>query len=647
MKEKIKNIEIKDLLKKFCFWFISIIFCEGMFVLVHTQNPSWQLVINVFLTTFIISSFVSLITSTKSKVLNKIITYLLLIYLCAMFANQVIFYRIFKVYFSWYNLALQDQAGAFASTAFKLIFQNGQFILLFMIPLFVLLIFHKKWTFMGKELKLQSNLIYVLIIILFLGIFVGYETITKKDTYSTYDLYHNIDNVSLSIKKIGVINSYHLELRRIIFGFTPKKVESISLKDKEEIVTVIEYKPNQLDLNLNDTNNSNINYINSYIKNETPTYQNSYTGMFKGYNLVYITAESFSEIGISEELTPTLYKLTNNGFVFKNFYTPNNLSTIGGEFQTLTGLYPDSSILSKWRSGTNTFPYALATTFQKEGYNTFAYHNNSYVFQDRNQYLKSQGFNNFLACYNGLEKRMNCERWPQSDDEMIEVTVNDYINSDKPFLAYYMTVSGHFGYTFVGNSMASKNRDLVKDMDKGEGAKAYVATQIELDRALERLIKELEAHNKLDNTVFVMSADHYPYGLDNASINSLSTYPRDDIEVNHNALIIWNNKMNKVTIEKQCMAIDIIPTVYNLFGISYDSRLFAGKDILSTDFGIAIMSDRSWVTSKGTYHASSGEFVAKEPVEDDYINKVNTLVNNRLTISKMIIQNNYYWYLTQ
>ena len=41
---------------------------------------------------------------------------------------------------------------------------------------------------------------------------------------------------------------------------------------------------------------------------------------------------------------------------------------------------------------------------------------------------------------------MNTKLWPNSDLEMIDVTVDDYINNDK-FLAYYMTVSGHLNYT--------------------------------------------------------------------------------------------------------------------------------------------------------------------------------------------------------
>ena len=384
------------------------------------------------------------------------------------------------------------------------------------------------------------------------------------------------------------------------------------------------------------------------MKSVSGSNKNKYTGMFKDYNLIYIVAESFSEIGVSEELTPTLYKLTHTGFVFDNFYTPNTLSTIGGEFQALTGLYPDNSILSKWRKGTNYFPYGLATVYKGLGYKTYAYHNNWYGFQDRHKYLKSQGFTNYLGCYNGLEKRINCKRWPQSDLEMMKKTMDDYVNNDEPFLAYYMTVSGHFSYNFSDNSMANKNKKYVKDLKVPEAAKAYVATQIELDRALEYIIDKLEEVGKLDNTIIVLMADHYPYNLDLKSINALSSYERDKvIEVNHNALILWNNTMETTHIEKACMSSDVLPTVYNLFGVEYDSRLFTGNDILSDATGIAIFSNHSWVTDKGTYFYSGTKFVQKEGVEvpEGYVNNINNIVKNRLSVAKSIVKNDYYKYL--
>ena len=55
-------------------------------------------------------------------------------------------------------------------------------------------------------------------------------------------------------------------------------------------------------------------------------------------------------------------------FIFDNFYVPYYLSTIGGEFQSLTGLYPNYSTLTKWKSGENSFPYGLANTFKEKGY---------------------------------------------------------------------------------------------------------------------------------------------------------------------------------------------------------------------------------------------------------------------------------------
>ena len=147
---------------------------------------------------------------------------------------------------------------------------------------------------------------------------------------------------------------------------------------------------------------------------------------------------------------------------------------------------------------------------------------------------------------------------------------------------------------------------------------------------------------KLDDTVIVLTADHFPYNLDIDDINTLSDYKRDVmIEANSNSLIIYNNKMKSVDIDKVGMSIDVLPTVLNLFGMKYDSRLIMGKDILSTSPGLAIFKNKSWVTDKGTYYASSGKFVG-EDVDDNYVENINNSVNNRIAISRMIVANDYY-----
>ena len=637
-----------DLLKKLyldsSLFILSIMYLELIFILLISKTINVQLFINITITSLIISKILSLIISFFKVKIQIILISIFLFIIGLLFSIQGVFYKIFKVYFSIYNFELSDQLNSFASETIILILKNSIYILLFFIPFILFLVFKKKIKYKLLQKNWDKDFYILITLLIWIGISIIYTNTTKYIRYSNYDLSHNTNSISLNIKRLGVLNTYGLEIKKVVFGIKPQEIKTVTLDSKPNKKT--DYEANILNLNFKPTDNNSISIINNYIQTDQPTYKNEYTGMFKGYNLIYITAEGFSEIGIDEKHTPTLYKLTHSGFIFNNFYTPNNLSTIGGEFQSLTGLYPDYSILNKWREGTNYFPFGLANNYRKEGYNTYAYHNNDYTFQNRDNYLLSQGFDNFLACYNGLEKRINCNIWPQSDDEMIKETTSDYINNS-PFMTYYMTVSGHMEYTFDDNYMSYKNKDLVSDMNVDEESKAYVASQIELDKALERLINSLEQAGILDKTVIVLMADHYPYGLDNDSINNLSTYYRDEIEVNHNALIIWNNKLEDKIIDKPCMSIDVLPTVYNLFGIDYDSRLFQGKDILSRSFGIAVMEDRSWVTDKGTYYASLDKFVPKTEVEDSYIENVNAIVNNRLNISRMIIETDYYKYLTQ
>ena len=78
----------------------------------------------------------------------------------------------------------------------------------------------------------------------------------------------------------------------------------------------------------------------------------------------------------------------------------------------------------------------------------------------------------------------------------------------------------------------------------------------------------------------------------------------------------------------------------------YDSRLFTGRDILSTSEGLVVFSNHSWITSKGKYYANKKKFEATtNDIDDDYVKNTNAIVNNRLNVSKLIIKNDYYRYL--
>ena len=624
--------------KKYLYILLSLLYLDLVFNLFAYDTYLRSSIFNIVFFDMSNAAIIWILTSLFKDKTNKIITYVIYGILWFWYGLYYVFYKVFITPFSIALFRQADQTLKFGKNVIISILQNMHVLILFFVPIILLIVFRKKIKF--DKVKLKSMLGYLLVLIVTISLYVGNIFIQKRTVGSIYNLFYETNNISLNIERLGVMGATYLDVKRSIFGFD-EKISLVNDDVSDDENEVFEYDYNITDIDFDKGNNQTIN---SYLKNESGSKQNKYTGMFKGKNLVFIVAESFSEIAVSQEYTPTLYKLVHEGFDFENFYTSNNLSTIGGEFQALTGLYADNEILSSWRGGWAYYPYGLGKTFKNEGYNTFAYHDNSAFYQDRNVYLKTQGFDNFMGCYNGMEKRINCEQWPQSDVEMMNATVTDYIDSDKPFMTYYMTVSGHFYYEFSENMMALKNRDAVSDLDYPEAVKGYIATQIELDHALETLMKRLEEAGKLDDTVFVLLADHFPYNLSIENINILSSYERDSlIEANSNNLIIYNSKMKSVKIPKVGMSIDVLPTVLNLFGIKYDSRVIMGKDILSTNEGIAIFKDKSWVTNKGTYYASTGKFVAKsDDIPEGYVDKINQIVSNRVAISRMIVDNNYY-----
>lgn len=628
----------------FIYSFIAILFVEIIFRIVTIDNFFASSLTYVFLNAIIIAYFINFIAKFFNEKVNKIILFIILFIVSLWVSAELVYKNTFNVYFSISLLKLADQVMTFWKDTLSMIGKNILYIITLFIPFVGVFFINKKLDFSKSSLKIQG-IRFLILIILILG-FKGVLLINKKEIYSAYNLYYNINETSLSIEKFGILTGTYLDIKKALTGFE-EKIDFIDHENEaeEEIIYSLNVDDRVDFSSLIETEkNSTIKNMHEYFNSDAGTYQNEYTGYFKDKNLILFMAESYNMIAVDEKLTPTLYKLTNSGFVFNNFYTPVNNSTIGGEFQELTGLYANGSILKTWRNGKNYFPYGIGTMFENIGYKTYAYHNHYYTFQDRNKYLKALGFDNFQGCYNGLEKKINCKSWPESDVQMIEATIDDYINDDN-FMVFYASVSGHGGYSWSGNNMSKKHKNEVKDLPYSESVKAYIAAQMEFDQALELLIEKLEEAGKLENTVIAFVGDHYPYMLSLSEINEVSTYKRDNvIEINRSNFVLWNSEMDTIEINKVGSQIDVIPTLYNAFGLTYDSRLFIGKDILSSEPGLAIMNNRSWVSDKGSYFANTKEFVPNDgaEVDEEYVNTMNSIVSSKITMSKNIIEYNYY-----
>lgn len=406
-------------------------------------------------------------------------------------------------------------------------------------------------------------------------------------------------------------------------------------------------------------------WLADYIQGMEPASFNEYTGIFDGYNLIYITAESFSPYAIREDVTPTLYRLTHSGFIFENYYVPLwQTSTSDGEYINCTGLIPDGQF-SMRESGDNDLPYTLPAFFASQDTDSYAYHNNSLSYYDRYVTHTNLGYD-FKACRLGklpadpweqqLFPMEHPNQWPASDLEMMQGTVDEYIHKDR-FHAYYMTVSGHMYYTFGGNDMAAKNRESVEQLDLSENGKAYIACNVELDKALEYLLEQLEAAGQLEKTVICLSADHYPYCMTDTQYEELAGKDLSQgMDLYRNSLILWNAGMEEpVTVTKACGPMDLVPTLLNLFGFSYDSRMYAGRDIFSEEEGMVIFNDRSFVTDSVVYNKSTrqtiwlqkpdGNDIVSDADKEIYFADMEQEVKERCQFSSYVLEEDYYGYV--
>ncbi|SET02490.1 LTA synthase family protein [Anaerobranca gottschalkii] len=596
------------------------------------------------------TAFFLILNFFSKKFLKHAVAVIFLVVLAIIYSSQIIYYQFFRTFYHLYSASNAGQVSDFWKDILLVTGKNLQWVILVFTPALILFFLGKK-IISSKTIKYNLKFLLVLLIILthLSGVLAVYKG--GRYTNSPYDLYFKNSNPLLSVQNLGLLTTIRLDLQRMITNWTPvvdvfipdpvdtgddDPDDNDEPKEREYNVLNIDF-----DYLIEKEKDETIRLMHEYFKNLQPTAKNEYTGIFQGYNLILITAESLAPFAINKEITPTLYKLVHEGFYFPNFYVPLwDVSTSDGEYMGLTSLIPKSGVWSFRASSNISLPFVMGNQLKNLGYKTVAYHNHTYTYYGRHLSHPNMGYD-----YKGIGNGLDVKRvWPASDLEMMEVTVDEYINNE-PFHAYYMTVSGHLQYNFIGNNMAMKNRKLVEHLPLSTQAKAYLATQIELDKALEYLLERLEEAGIAERTLIVMSTDHYPYGLEHDTIDELSGFYVDrDFDIHKSPLVMYVKGMEPKRIDDPAWGIDIIPTISNLMGLEFDSRLLMGRDIFSDSEPLVFFRNMSFITDKGRYNARTRKFIPNEEVEvdDDYVERISRIIQNKFYFSRLILENDYY-----
>lgn len=573
-------------------------------------------------TIFVAGIFASIpiMLSRKARIIYCSI--ILLIFGCLGLA-QTLHYEFFSTFFSFSKLSVIKEAfqvkGEISS---KFDYKLLIFLLPFICSIVLPFIRGKSSTIKSKLLR---NVIPCLFIIFFITnccITVITYPINGIATESTKYLYDTLFNKVKAVNDIGLYSYTFKDLKMILF-------EGGTNNEKErEIVD---------------------DYLSTYAyKHEN----NDYTGIYEGKNLVLVLCESLTDVVIDKDLTPTLYKMKNEGISFNNHYAPIYQSaTADSEIISLTSIIPSINYgPTAYAFYENNYSDSLTTQLNNKGYNSNSFHSFHGDFYNRKTLHKNLGFNYYFAeedLY--FEKR---DGWQDAfnwnlDKYLFQQVVAKTVDMNKyPFFDFVISVSGHIPYhpgryELEGDLWATIKVKGEVDQPYSNEVLCYFAAQRTLDQGLKQLITDLEENGELDNTVIAIYGDHYPYGLSNSAQKELYHYDKDYM-INKVPFIIWTPNGESKQIDKVSSTFDIYPTIANLFNIDLNNQFIVGNDILSDEDGLVIWENYSWLNDKAYYNSTTQKVDNFGNLSQDEISDINKKVQQTITAGQALLESNYF-----
>ena len=652
-----KKIFIKRWFKNYLFLLINFILVEVLFTFIDGSSLSismTRIVAFNSLLAVIFSFFTSFAGYKLNKVLNAIIVFIVSFYAFI----QLGFNNFLGVYAS---LNTSTQLGAVTDyiREFLLSFKWTYYLELIPFVLSVIFLIVIKSN-LKNDFKERKLILRILLFIILTGASVGiyYGTLKAKflqnkfQTISDIDLFTYPDPPTMAVRQLGITAFGITDVKNY---FVPAKVaeqEITEYKKKKQVKNdyTREIDDRAMEAVIANEKNSNLNSMNKYFISQDITPKNKLTGEFEGKNLIIIMMESANDIFINEEYFPNFYKLYNEGWHWKNNYSPRNSCSTGNN--ELSGLISQYSIYNFCTANyykRNTYFISLFNLFNNAGYYTTSYHNYTDSYYARriiHPNLGSQKFYDVRALkipYQGYYRDWS------SDADLMDayLKIVDTFEEGKPFMSWITTVSGHQPYS-VSSILGDKYLNDFRSTGYPTDIKRYMSKLKELDKGLGILLDGLEERGILDDTVIVLYGDHYPYGISKNHISKVLDYNLDDYEVERVPFIIYNSAEMPQERTEYTSYMNILPTLANLFNLDYDPRYYMGHDLFDKDYeNKVVFADGSWKNDKVYYNAANGKLKVYEEgaYTDEEIMKITQTIRDQINISNKAIKNNYFEYL--
>jgi len=561
-------------------------------------------------------------------IIDKIFISLALIATTIYYLLQALYFKMFEDYIYFNSVfSLYKEAKDYSGEAIKL-FTNTEFLIIgsLVVSLLILNLLRRK--------KFQYKIIVFLTAMI---------SLMSTALISYFIIQNQVEVIESSNKDLFLYN----QSDRFIYDKIPSKKEFVGKFGIEmflyrDLKDHYFYDKNEVE--------SEKEMVKNFLADNLPYQSNEMTGIFENKHLYLIEAESLTTAAIDENLTPTLYKMINEGYNFINYNSPLLVgSTSDAETMVNTSLIGiNNGEIVAQSYANNTYPTTIAKSFVDAGYTSRAMHNNYKLYYNRENYFPALGYPEFFDSYTlGVENL--------SSDLVCQEIMNWISVFDEKSFVFDVTYSGHQPYTidtlynndFYTQAGSEEYEGYYKIVNEyypnmSEEIKFYLAKNMSFDRAMQSLIETYEIMGKKEDLVIAIYGDHFVKGMSEDLRSEADQVFNKTSSLKDTPFFIYNSEISSLTIDKYSSNIDIMPTILNLFNIPYEKGNILGNDIFDERYkGFSFSPSWDIRTADFEYSLEANAFVRNDIDKDEALNQVNRYLQYQ-EVSNAIILNDYF-----
>ncbi len=389
--------------------------------------------------------------------------------------------------------------------------------------------------------------------------------------------------------------------------------------------------------------------IEAYFSKRSTSGANEMTGAFAGKNVVLVLMESMDDWMLTQEDTPTICRLMEQGITFTDFYTPGfgTARTINTEFCINTGIYLPTTGKYVFDYVTNDFSQSIASRLTDTGYTAEVFHYNTPDFYSRGVFEPAMGYRQY-NCYADYEQDKN-----RLYDDCLLFDVPElsdlFFREGKSFNTI-ITRSAHLSYKYneVLSHYALKQYPQYRNKYASEEENCARVKAKLVDDLFVRLLQELEAKGQLENTVIIGVTDHYTYGFKNEEELLTLSGVEDVILLEKTPFFVWSADAEPMQVSKTLNTSDFLPTVLNLLGID-SPYSYLGQDAFDPNYtGYALFPDGSWICDGvvcSVDASGKASIIGNEKnrvLDEKWLQEMAELSRQYIHISNLLLSADYY-----